>query len=157
MRRKRAPLEPRATLAYHLTLHTAGGRPLFRLPGLAWAVVAALAARRRTETACLLPERLEWLVLGGGTPTRLVADFKRLSTGLAWRQGHVGALWNGEDLARPLRSGSSVRGVTAWVAELPMATGVVEPGVDYPYRVRRVSTLARTSMPRRVTAGSTAV
>ena len=69
--------------------------------------MTALAARRRTETACLLPESLEWLVLGGGVPTRLVAEFKALSTGLAWRQGHAGALWNGEDLVRPLRSAIS--------------------------------------------------
>lgn len=157
MRRKKPPPIFRPPVAYHLTLHTGGDRPLFRRPGLAWAIVAALAARRRTAAACLLPHRLEWLLLGGGAPDRLVAEFKRLSTGLAWRQGCPGALWAGDDLVRPLRSRSSLRGVLAWVEELPWTAAVAAPAEEYPYRVRRASRPASTSTPRRVTAGSTAV
>ena len=157
MRRRNALLSAPPPIAFHLTLHAHADRPLFRCRGLAWTLLAGLAAERRTEAACLLPDRLEWLLLGPGEPRGLVADFRCVSALQARRLGHVGAIWDGTDLVRPLRSQGALRGVVAWIAELPSAVGVVGAAEEYAYRVRRVSRPANTSMPRRVTAGSTAV
>ncbi len=118
-------------LAVHATLRTPGGRPLFRDPGLAWAVLARLAGCGATLAVRLDPDRLEWLLAGARSAARAIDSFRDFSDRLARRLGHEGALWTSGGERRPVASTRELESLAARLGEAGSETGS-------PYRFSRL-------------------
>ncbi len=125
-------------VAVHATLRCSGGRPLFREPGLAWAVFARVAGSRATLAARLDPDRLEWLLAGARPAAEALASFRAFSERLARRLGHDGALWAGAAERRPLATAREVEAVAARLGGERSGAGGADGGGSPPYRLSRL-------------------
>jgi len=152
----RDPPDPLA-LPVRLTLETRGRGPLFdarRPTSLAHAVFGPVARHPGTLAACLLPDRLDWLLTDGARLAESVDHFRTRSDRIARRHGHREGLWGRCRWSHLARLDRTAGEVAAGFAEAPRRLGLAPRAGDYPLLVLRVERAA--ARPTRAGSGASA-
>lgn len=129
------PLADGPTSPSLVTLRAEGNRSPFRDAELAGQIFPVTARHPATLAACLLPDRLLWLLRSGWDVAETVGRFKAYSNLLAHEAGVVGPLW-----AHPyheLAINGRSEEVARMLMETPLHRGLVQGGADYPWQMRR--------------------
>jgi len=130
---------PIAGLPLHITLGTHHGRQVFQSDLLADVVFSILVATDVTLAVCLMPDHLQWLIVGSPDWSGRLRRFKSFSTSISWRCGHAGRLWQRSAADRVVQSEEDLRAVADRMVSHPLRTGLVEAVSDYPYQFSRWS------------------
>ena len=126
----------------HVTARTHEGKPFFVQTTLADAVFRVLRSHERTLAAVLMPDHVHWILDCSEKAPRAVADFKSLSTHLAWEEGHAGNLWQRSYFDRVIRGEEGIENTIRYVLANPVRARLVENAEDYPWSYERFEILA---------------
>jgi len=118
-----------------VTLRAEGHRAPFRDGELAGQIFAVTARHPATLAACLLPDRLLWLLRAGWDVAETVGRFKAYSNRLAHEGGLCGPLWG--HLYHELAINGRSEEVARLLVETPLHEGLVQGGAVYPWQMRR--------------------
>lgn len=133
----------RADGALRVTLLVFGGAPLFLESRVAAPVFRRLVAHPETLAACLLPDRLLWMLAGHRECSETVRQFKAVSAGLARWHGHRGRLWRRGYRVEGNGSGSDVLAAALDLLEAPARRGLTDDARTYPYQILRIDWFGR--------------
>ena len=128
-------------LLYFATLRADSRRAPFAIAALAQAVVAALLHERETGRALihayvLMPDHLHVVLSLGDAGTALpalMAAFKSYTTGLSWRFGCSGRLWQRSYYEHIVRRAEEARTVCEYILGNPVRSGLTKQVGDWPY------------------------
>jgi hypothetical protein len=118
-----------------VTLRVEGDGSPFDDSQLAAQIFAVTARHPATLAACLLPDRLLWLLRSGWDIGETVGRFKAYSNRLAEQAGVYQRLWahDYDEVAVTARSGE----VGRLLVEEPQRSGLVGSSAEYTWQVRR--------------------
>lgn len=125
----------RADRPVHLVLFAAGHLDLTECEPVAWAVLSHLLRDLSTLAACLLPDRLEWLLDERRRLPDRVAGLTGASSRAARRLGLPLPLWGVGFVELPV---DDVRSRARVLLELPVREGRVQEVPQWPWGVRRM-------------------
>lgn len=91
-----------------------------------------------TAAACLLPDRLHWLLADDQALSQEISCFKVLSTRAAWEAGARGEIWRRSFIAAPLPGNADIVDAARAIVGSPVRYGLVERIEDWPYQIWRL-------------------
>ena len=132
-------VSPVGGLPLRITLGTCGGRELFRGDLLSDAVFSIVVATDVTLAACLMPDRLHWLIVASPDWSGRLRRFKSFTTSLAWRCGHSGRLWQAASRDRVRQCDQDLCALAEGTVNAPLWAGLVKEPETYRYQYNRCS------------------
>lgn len=118
-----------------VTLRAEGEPPPFGDPRLASEIFAITVRHPATLAACLLPDRLLWLLRPGWDVGETVGRFKAYSNRLAHRTGVDQRLWAHAYERSPVVGRGAE--VSRLLVQEPQRSGLVASSAEYPWKIRR--------------------
>lgn len=126
-----------APFVHHEPAHTGLRRAAPHRNTLLAAQIFALTARHpATLAACLLPDRLLWLLRPGWDVAETVGRFKAYSNRLASQAGIDRRLWTHAYERTPIAGPGT--DVGRLLVEEPQRCGLVSSSAEYPWKIRRI-------------------
>jgi hypothetical protein len=142
-----SPVSPVAGLPLRITLRAHGDRELFRGDLLSDAVFSIVVATDVTLAACLLPDRLHWLIVASPDWSGRLRRFKSFTTSLAWRCGHSGPLWQARSCDSVRQSDRDLRELAERTVSAALRAGLVREPETYRYQFNRCGPRVRCRGP----------
>lgn len=118
-------------------------QPLFRKLELADLVFELVAQHPETIAACLMPDRLHWLLSDAQYMLDAVRRLKSHSTTVAWHRGHPGRLWQQSFRDHILGQDADLSKVARNIIEKPVREGLAQEAQRYPYHLIRPERVLR--------------